>query len=248
MALKLSTGLRNAMLGNRATLKGYKAGATLAYADNGASPDSITDSGNGLISSGFSPGDIIYTKAATTAGNIISAVTLLSVAAGTMTFATGTLAASEAFPAAGFVCSFKGGSLKDVFQDGVLRIYSGSQPTSPDSAVAGTLLMEITVSAGAFSAGAFTNGLEFGDAASGAISKASGETWQAVAAASGTAGWFRFVGNATDSGAGSTSLPRIDGSVGTSGADLNMSGTSITAGATYTIDTFTLTLPEYYGA
>ena len=110
------------------------------------------------------------------------------------------------------------------------------------------MLLEITVSAGAFAHGAFDNGLEFGDAASGAISKASGDTWQDQGLAAGTAGWFRFCANPTDSGAASTTLPRIDGSVGTSGADLNMSSTSVTVGATYTIDDFTLTLPEYYGA
>ena len=248
MSLKLSTGLRNKLLGMQPAIKGYKAGATLAYADNGASPDSITDSGNGLVTSGFAPGDIIYTRGPTTAGNQLEGVTLLSVAAGAMTFVTGSLAQSEAFPAAGTVMSFKGGSLKDVLHDGVLRIYTGSQPSSPDAAVAGTFLMEVTVSGGTFVAGAFGNGLEFGAAASGAIAKAAAEVWQAVALASGTAGWFRFVGNATDAGGASTTLPRVDGSVGTSGADLNMSSTTVTTGATYTIDTFTLTLPEYYGA
>jgi hypothetical protein len=37
-------------------------------------------------------------------------------------------------------------------------------------------------------------------------------------------------------------LPRIDGSIGVSGAQLNMSSTVITIGATITIDTFTVTL------
>jgi hypothetical protein len=110
------------------------------------------------------------------------------------------------------------------------------------------LLLEISESAGAFVAGAFDNGLEFGDAASGAIAKAAAETWQDAGLASGVAGWFRFVGNATDAGASSTTLPRLDGSVGTSGADLNMASTSVTVGATTTIDSYSLTLPEYYGA
>ena len=114
--------------------------------------------------------------------------------------------------------------------------------------LAGTLLLEVSVDAGAFVAGAFDNGLEFGDAAAGIIAKAAGETWQDAGLAAGTAGYFRLVANPTDNGALSTALPRIDGSVGTSGADLNMSSTSISVGSTYTIDTFQLTLPEYYGA
>ena len=247
MSLKLSTGLRNNMLDLQPTIKGYKAGATLSFADNGALVDSITDSGNGLITSGFCPGDRIYTKAATTGGNVFGPVTLLSVAAATMTFVTGTCAASEAFLAAGKVSSYRGGSLADIFHDGIIRIYSGTQPTNADTAFAGTLLLSVTAASGAFVAGAFDNGLEFGAAASGAISKNS-EVWSGVAAASGTAGWFRLMANATDASGASTSLPRVDGSIGTSGADLNMSSTTITSGQTYTIDTFTLTLPSYYGA
>ena len=86
------------------------------------------------------------------------------------------------------------------------------------------------------------------DPLAGEIEKASGETWQDTGIAAGVAGYFRFVANPTDGGGGSTTLPRIDGSVGTSGADLNMSNTTIAIGATYTIDSFKLTLPEYYGA
>ena len=41
------------------------------------------------------------------------------------------------------------GSLKKAFEGGVLKIYSGSQPTSPDSAVAGTLLCTVTLASGA---------------------------------------------------------------------------------------------------
>lgn len=251
MALKLSTGLRDKMLGMVAIVKAIYSegigGGNMAYVDGGAGSDTITDDANGFVTAGFSPGDLIYTRGSTTAGNNMSGVELTAVAAGTLTFATGTVAAAEAFPATGLIVCCKGGSLKDVFKDGVLKLYSGSQPSSPDAAVSGTLLATITVSSGAFVAGAFGNGLEFGAAASGAISKNS-DVWSGVAAASGVAGYFRLFANATDAGGASTSLPRIDGSIGTSGADLNMSSTTLTSGQTYTIDTFTLTLPEYYGA
>lgn len=255
MALKLSTGLRNKMLGQvaqpKAILTNGLGGGTLTYVDGGGSEDTITDSANGFITAGFAPGDVIYCYGSTTAANdtaFVNGVVLTAVAAGTITFATGTVNTGEAFAAGTVLVCCKGGSLKDIFKDGVLRIYSGSQPTSPDSAASGTLLLEISEDAGAFAAGAFDNGLEFGDAASGAIAKATGETWQDTGLAAGTAGYFRFVGNAADTGAASTSLPRIDGSVGTSGADLNMSSTGVTAGATYTIDSFQFTLPQYYGA
>jgi len=255
MALKLSTGLRNKMLGMQGAVAAQIAEDTytsnLAFVDGGAGSDTITDDGSNFINAGFAPGQKIYVYGATTAANdtaFASGVALTAVAAGTLTFATGVVDTAEAFAATTRIVACEGGSLKDVLMDGVLRIYTGSQPSSPDSAVSGTLLLEISVSAGAFVAGAFDNGLEFGDAASGIISKAASETWQDAGLAAGTAGWFRFVGNATDAGAASTTLPRIDGSVGTSGADLNMSSTSIVAGSTYTIDSFQLTLPEYYGA
>jgi hypothetical protein len=220
----------------------------LAYVDGGAGEDTITHSASGFITAGFSPGDLIYTYGSTTAGNNLVGVELTAVAAGTLSFATGSIAAAEGFAATTYIVCCKGGSLKDVFKDGVLKIYSGSQPSSPDSAVSGTLLVTVTLASGTFVAGAFDNGLEFGAAGSGAISKAAGATWSGAAGASGTAGYFRLCANPTDAGGASTSLPRIDGSIGTSGADLNMSSTTITSGQTYTIDTFTISLPQYYGA
>ena len=253
MSLKFSTGLRNKMLGLQASpvcvlTEGILV-SNLAYVDGDAGDDSITDSGSNFITQGLAPGMKIYTYGSTTAANDMSGVVLTGVAAGTLSFATGTVdGEGEGFAAGTVLVACAGGSLKDVFHDGVLKIYSGSQPASPDDAVTGTLLLQISEDAGAFVAGAFDNGLEFGDAASGAISKAAAETWQDTGIAAGTAGWFRLCANPTDAGADSTSLPRIDGSVGTSGADLNMSSTSVVVGSTYTIDSFTLTMPEYYGA
>lgn len=250
MSLKLSTGLRNKMLGLQATVVASFQGATGAFVDGGAGADTITDSGNGFITAGFAPGQKLFCKGSTTAANdsAVTGAIIQGVTAGTITLLTGIVNTAEAFAAATIICAAEGGSLKDVMRDGVLRIYSGSQPSSPDNAVAGTLLLEISVNAGAFVAGAFDNGLEFGDAADGAIAKATGETWQDAGLAGGTAGWFRFVANPADDGSASTSLPRIDGSVGTSGADLNLSTVAIVAGSTYTIDSFSLSLPEYYGA
>lgn len=254
MTLKLSTGLRNKLLGMQAeptvVFTEALSGSNLAYADGGAGDDTITDDGSGFITAGFAPGMKIWTYDSATAGNDLDGITLTGVTAGVLSFATGSLVGdtSEGFDPGTVLVAVNGGSLKDVFRDGVLKIYSGTQPTEADDAVVGTLLVTISESAGSFSAGAFDNGLEFGDAASGAIAKAAAETWQGVATASGTAGWFRLCANATDAGAESLTLPRIDGSIGTSGADLNLSSTSITSGQTYTIDTFSLTLPEYYGA
>ena len=251
MALKLSTGLRTNMLGLKATVKGAVIGAAVTLVDGGVNADTITDGGTAFITQGFAPGDALFLRGATTGANdaAITDAVVQGVAAGTLTLLTGIVNTGEALPAGGVLACAKGGSLKDIMKDGVIRIYSGAQPADPDTAVSGTLLLEVSVDAGAFVAGAFGNALELeDDPTAGEIEKASGETWQDTGIAAGVAGYFRYVANATDAGGASTSLPRIDGSVGTSGADLNMSNTTIAIGATYTIDSFKLTLPEYYGA
>lgn len=237
MALRLSKGCRNSMLGNA-----FLMGTSLAYSDNGGSPDSITDSNNNFINAGFRVGDAFNTVNSTTAGNDETGVTLVSVAAGTITFATGTLSASEAFEADTYIVSDNGGSFQTVFADGVLEIYSGSQPATADAAESGTKLVRITLASGAFVGGVATNGLEFDPILSGIISKASDEVWSGVGLATGTAGWFRFYANDYDTGADETAV-RFDGAVGTSGAQLNLSSVSIAAGATITIDSLAVTLP-----
>lgn len=85
------------------------------------------------------------------------------------------------------------------------------------------------------------NGLQFGTVSAGVLSKAG--TWSGVAAATGVGGWFRLLGSVSDDGGAGTSYVRMDGTVGTSGADLNLATTSFTATNTYTIDTATFTLP-----
>jgi len=252
MALRLSTGLRNKMVGMEALITGLWIGNTIVttITDNGASPDSIVAASGSFITAGFVAGDILKMSGATTVGNdtAFTGVRIASVAALTITVPTGTVDTGEVFDANTVLASANGGSLKDIMRNGVLKIYSGSQPALGDTAYSGTLLCTITESSGAFTPGSEANGLEFGDEASGYVEKCADETWSGVASATGTAGWFRFYANATDAGALSTTLPRIDGSIGTSGADLNMSSTAITSGATYTIDSFKLTLPYQYGA
>lgn len=89
------------------------------------------------------------------------------------------------------------------------------------------------------------NGLTFGDATSGTLVKNPLETWTGLGLAAGTAGWFRFEGALADTEASDTAgaFNRLDGNISTSGANLNMSSTTIAVGATQTISTFNLTIP-----
>lgn len=127
------------------------------------------------------------------------------------------------------------------FANGVMEIYSGTQPATADAATTGTLLGTVTLNSGAFTPGTATNGLTFAAPSAGVVAKSG--VWSFNGLAVGTAGWFRLKGNAADAGGISTVLPRVDGSIAVSGADLNLTNISITVSSPNTIDTFTWTTP-----
>ena len=83
------------------------------------------------------------------------------------------------------------------------------------------------------------------NAAAGVFTKDTTQTWSGAAVATGTAGWFRYIGSIADAGSLDSSAVylRMDGSIATSGAEMNMSSTNVTSGATQTLSTFQLTIP-----
>lgn len=127
--------------------------------------------------------------------------------------------------------------------NGVIHIYSGPQPTTADSAVTGTLLGIVSTDGLPFAFGTATNGLAFDAASGGSVAKEPDDTWKFSGLENGTAGWFRLMGNPMDNLGASTTLPRLDGSIGTSGADLNLSNISVKAGKPATIDVFDFSIP-----
>lgn len=108
---------------------------------------------------------------------------------------------------------------------GRLRIYSGTQPATSDTAASGTLLAELTLSDPAF--GAPSNG----------VCTAAAITGDTSADATGTAGWFRVVD--------STGAACWDGSVTATGGggDLTLSSTSIIQGGTVNVTALNYTQP-----
>jgi hypothetical protein len=238
MALRLSSGLRDAMLDYKARAIDLKVATTISFGDGDGTggTDTINDSGSGL--SGFSVGDMI-TVAGSTSNNVTAEI--LSVVAGKIEVAAGTLT-TEAAGDTVILAAARGGSLSDLMKFGRLDIYTGSQPADADSAETGTKLVSITSSSGSFTPGQEANGLLMGAVSSFALQRETGQTWSGVAVATGTAGYFRFYDNAATTGA-STTAKRFDGSIATSGAQLNMSNTSITTSGTTTIDTVTITQP-----
>lgn len=106
---------------------------------------------------------------------------------------------------------------------GKLRIYDGTQAATADTAVgAQVLLAELTLNATAFGA------------ASAGVSTANAITSDASADASGTATWFRVLKSD-----GTTVL--FDGSVGTSGANLNLNSVAISSGAAVSVSSLIYT-------
>lgn len=107
---------------------------------------------------------------------------------------------------------------------GLLRIYDGAQPADPGTAISTqVLLAELALSATA------------APAASSGVLTFNAITQDSSANATGTASWYRVT---TSGGTGV-----VDGSVGTSGADLNLNTTSIVAGGPVSISSFTYTAP-----
>lgn len=127
---------------------------------------------------------------------------------------------------------------KTVFNLGFLKIYDGPVPASADAGLDAANHLLVTIS----NNGTGT-GLTFAaSAANGAITKNGSETWSGVSIAAGTATFYRLV-TPTDTGATSTTEARLQGTVGTSGADLNMTNNVLTTPTSYPIDAYSIALP-----
>lgn len=122
----------------------------------------------------------------------------------------------------GFVAAVRNAELDaittQIGTSGKLRIYSGTQPATGGTAT--TLLVDLPLSATAAPA-----------AASGVLTLNAITTTNA--SATGTASWFRILTSANGI--------LIDGTVGTSGADLNLNTLSLVSGGPVAISSFTIT-------
>ena len=85
-------------------------------------------------------------------------------------------------------------------------------------------------------------GLNLGVAAAGAIGKAVGENWSGTVLASGTAMFFRYVAPG-DTEAASTTEARLQGRVGVSGAELNISSLALVAGNPQAVNFISISMP-----
>ena len=243
MATRLSTGLRNKLAAANSYPKNLITGTTFAFEDGTGTggTDRITDSGSGFVTAGCVAGD--YVTVAGSTSNNVSNKKVSAVAAGYLEIPAASLTTEVAGDQVIIASSTGGGSLDESLRNGIIEIYSGTQPATADLAETGTKLVRITISSGAFTPGSPTNGLNLSDAASGVTSKESGEVWSGVGLASGTAGWFRYYDNNYTTG-DSSSAVRFDGVCGVGTGELRMSSLSIAVSATTTVDSGSLTVPS----
>lgn len=238
MALRLSTGLRNALAEKKAEAAIIIAAATISFTEgdgpNGG--DLVNDSGSGLS------GDPkkMLTIFGSTSNNGTFEILSVESDGSAIEVASGDLTAEIAGDDV-ILVQANGGSFSDLFRNGVMRIYPGTQPADADTTEGVTALVEISLASATFAVGG-ANGINFGAAIAGVLAKAADETWSGVASGTNTAGWFRFYDKNRTTGA-STAAIRFDGSIAQSGAQLNMSNTSIVAEGTTTIDSVALTIP-----
>lgn len=102
---------------------------------------------------------------------------------------------------------------------GLLRIYDGTRPATGGAAT--TLLAELTCNA------------TFAPGAAAGVLTLNAITQDSSANATGTATWFRITTS------GGTAV--VDGNVGTSGSDLNLTTTSIVSTQPVSVSSFTIT-------
>jgi UDP-N-acetylmuramyl tripeptide synthase len=117
--------------------------------------------------------------------------------------------------------------LGTLLNSGFIRIYTGTQPAL-NVAVTGVLLVTMTFGATAFAAAS---------ASAGTSSMSANAITSGTAGNTGTAGYFALVKSD-----GTTVI--ATGSVGTSGADLNLSSLSISSSANVSCSSFVITMSE----
>lgn len=133
------------------------------------------------------------------------------------------------------------GSLKSILAGGFIHVYACALSDIPATADAAIDVAKHTKLVTIFGDGV-SAGLNLGTAAGGAIGKATGENWSGTVLASGTAVFFRYVAPG-DTGAASTTEPRLQGRVGVSGAELNISSLALTAGNPQAVNYISISMP-----
>jgi hypothetical protein len=252
MTIRLSTGLRNNIVGPTGVAASFVGGVIDIY--SGTQPTTADSAISGTLLGRVSIASTAYvaetpaTQTITIAGasgsvNTVNVGTMNIIPLGSVLFNTSTAQTASdlcdainrngiyraTYPGSGSVVTVVSPNGTGVAHNGLA--FSTTVTT-----------LTATVGAATISGGvAATAGLTFGTPSAGTVSKTG--VWGFNGLAIGTAGWFRMKASDTDANALSTTAVRLDGSIAVSGADMNMSNISIDVGAPSTIDTLSITMP-----
>lgn len=219
-----STGLRDKVKGFRGLATHAVYGITISAGDGtgAGGRDQVLDSGNGLA--GFTVGEQL-TIIGGTNGGVNDRI--LSVAAGAIELAAGTLTTESAGTGIVIVQS-EGGCFLDCFKNGFMDLRSGAQPADADLVETGTLLVQMTRN------GDGSTGVNFSDSGSLTAGKETDPVTgvdevvkgTGLATAQAVTCWVYDENYTTGA---STTAVRMVGTVGQTGADCNMpNGTTVT--------------------
>jgi len=259
MTVRLSTGLRNYVLNYGSVKNAIENGKTYWY--SGSQPSSADAAPTGTLLNTFTAAAGTHTAEVVPYGSVeltggasgsIDALTVNSVSiidnavdydtdlATTATNLAAEINRTQSSP--NYRAVIDSGNDQKVIIYAMRGVGSGA-----NTYAVATTVTTITKTDTAFANGVdAVNGIKYDVAASGVITLASTPSVQGVASNDGVAGWMRIVGPVADSLAADTTASqiRIDLSIATSGADMNLAnGTTVTSGATDTISSITITLP-----
>lgn len=255
MASRISTALRNFLLAKGSLTQAFAGGVLDVY--TGTQPTSADSAATGTKLVTFSDASGTWTAETPATGTITIAgasgsVNTVTVGSKNILDVAVDFDTDLATTATALAAALNASSLNNDFDAGAVGAVV-TLTTRPGRAVQyntvalSATLTTLTATYANFASGvAAVNGLLFGAAASGILTKRASQIWTGIAVASGTAGWYRLRGPLADSGAASTTLMRLDGSIGASGANLIMSPTTMTLGATQTMSAFSPTIPSEY--
>ncbi len=130
-------------------------------------------------------------------------------------------------------------AFKTQFDGSVIGIYSGPVPATADDALPqGAMLLCVISKEGRGDGVSFDS-----DTSQGVLVKNPNEAWSGQIRNAGTASFFRMFKVTDDQAVASTTLPRLQGTVGLVEADLNLSSMDFVPGNERKLKTFTVAVP-----
>lgn len=130
-------------------------------------------------------------------------------------------------------------AFKAQFDGSVIGIFSGPVPATADDALPqGAMLLCVISKEGSGQGVSFDS-----DTSQGVMVKSPSEVWSGEVRNGGTATFFRMYKLADDQTAASSTLPRLQGTVGLLDADLNLSSVDFVPGNERRLKTFTVAVP-----